>query len=161
MTEEKKKSAVGKGCLITAGVIVALGVIGAIAGGGETQNAATKPSANVVQATAVSASQLSAAFQDNEAKAKMAFDGKTLKVSGKVKDIDLDFADNPVIRLAGSGEVQGMGISQGGKVTDVSVNGLSKEAAAQINKGQALEVVCTKVDEVMGGPQLSGCSLAE
>ncbi|WP_298290339.1 Ltp family lipoprotein [Novosphingobium sp.] len=42
MTEEKKKFSLGKGCLIVAGVFVGLGVIGAIAGGGEDTAATTK-----------------------------------------------------------------------------------------------------------------------
>jgi hypothetical protein len=165
MTEEKKKFGLGKGCLIVAGVVVGLGVIGAIAGGGDKNSAASSNTANsepvAAQVASVSAKTLSAAFQENEAKAKLAYDGQSLKVDGKVKDIDLDFADNPVIRLAGSGDVQGMGVSQNGKMTDVAVNGLSKEQAAQINKGQDLTVICEKVDEVMGGPQLSDCQLAQ
>lgn len=42
MTEEKKKFSLGKGCLIVAGVFVGLGVIGAIAGGGEDTAVPTK-----------------------------------------------------------------------------------------------------------------------
>lgn len=164
MTEEtKKKFGVGKGCAIVAVAIVGLGVIGAIAGGGEGGGKDASPAAQQAPAPAVevSAAQLSQSFQENEAKAKLDFGEKSLKVSGKVKAIDLDFADNPVIRLAGSGDVQGMGVSEGGKVTDVAVNGLSKEVAAQINRGDALVVVCGKVDEVLGGPQLGDCSVAK
>lgn len=168
MTEEAKKGfSWGKGCLIVIGVIVAafvgLIVLGAIVGGkgGSSDKSGSADSAAPTEAAMeVSAKELSAAFQQNEAKAKLAFDDKTLKVSGKVKDIDLDFADEPVIRLAGAGDVQGMGISQGGKMTDVSVHGLSKDFAAQINKGDSLTVVCKKVDEVLGGPQLNDCAAA-
>jgi hypothetical protein len=84
-----------------------------------------------------------------------------LKVSGTVKDIDLDFADNPVIRLKGSGDTAGMGINNAGKITDVSVNGLSKEDAAAVNKGQKLVVTCGDVNEVMGSAQLSDCVLGK
>jgi hypothetical protein len=57
--------------------------------------------------------------------------------------------------------VQGMGINSAGKMTDVSANGLSKEDAAAINKGQKLTVVCSGVDEVLGAPQLSDCTVAK
>lgn len=107
----------------------------------------------------VTAAELSKAFQENEAKAKLAYDGKTLRVSGTVKDISLDIMDNPQIKLKGSGDVQGMGISQGGKMTDVTVGGLSKEDAAKIEKGQKFSATCQKVDEVMGGPVLTDCAL--
>lgn len=107
----------------------------------------------------VTAAELSEAFQGNEAKAKLAYDGKPLKVTGVVKDITLDFMDSPQIKLRGSGEVQGMGISKGGKMTDVTIGGLSKEQAATIEKGQKFTAVCQKVDEVLGGPVLTGCEI--
>lgn len=163
---EKKKLGIGKilgiGCLGIIGIFVLLGVIGAIVGGKKAAPeapAAATSDAPENAALKVTASQLSSAFQANEAKAKLAFDGQTLQVTGVVKDIDLDFTNEPQIKLKGSGEVQGMGISQGGKLTDVTVSGLSKEQAANINKGQKLTVTCTKVDEVMGGPTLGDCSL--
>jgi len=163
---EKKKLGIGKilgiGCLGIIGIFVLLGVIGAIVGGKKAATdapAAATSDAPENTALKVTAAQLSAAFQANEAKAKLAFDGQTLQVTGVVKDIDLDFTNEPQIKLKGAGEVQGMGISQGGKITDVTVSGLSKEQAANIDKGQKLTVTCTKVDEVLGGPTLGDCSL--
>ncbi|MBO9725177.1 MAG: hypothetical protein J7530_12430 [Novosphingobium sp.] len=170
MNDVAPKQSLGKklgiGCLVVIGLFVALGILGAIVGDGKKANSTgDKPEAEaaeqVAAATDVTAKEISAAFQENEAKAKLAYDGKVLRVTGTVKDIDLDFSDDPVIKLAGSGEVQGMGISQNGKMTDVSVNGLSKEDAANISKGTQMVFLCKgAVNEVLGAPQLGDCSIA-
>jgi tRNA_anti-like len=146
------------GCL---GILLLIGVVAAIFGGDKKSSSSGSPANNNVPQLEVNAQQLSKAFQTNEAKAKLDYGDKTLKVSGVVKDIDLDFSDKPVIKLRGSGDVQGMGINSAGKMTDVSANGLSKEDAAAINKGQKLTVVCSGVDEVLGAPQLSDCTVAK
>jgi len=172
MAEGKKPAKAGKiiglGCLGIVGVVVLLGVIGAIVGdkpGGADAGVtpASSPEA-VAVATApnvltVTAAELSTAFQENEAKAKLAYDGKTLRVSGVVKDITLDFADDPVIALAGAGEQYHAGISKDGKLTDVAINGLGKEVAAEITKGSSMTFDCASVDEMMGSPQLGGCKV--
>jgi len=170
MNDVTPKKSLGKklgiGCLVVIGLFIALGILGAIVGDGKKADASgDKPEAGAagkeIVATDVTAKDISAAFQENEAKAKLAYDGKVLRVTGTVKDIDLDFADDPVIKLAGSGEVQGMGISQNGKMTDVSVSGLSKEDAASISKGAQMVFLCKgAVNEVLGAPQLGDCSVA-
>ncbi len=146
------------GCL---GVLVLLIIVAALFSGGENKSTAKDASKEGAPVVEVSASELSKSFQSNEAKAKLAYDDKLLKVTGSVKEIDLDITDNPVVRLRGSGDVQGMGINSNGKMTDVAINGLSKEVAADVNKGQKLVVTCTSIDEVLGAPQLSGCSIAK
>lgn len=109
----------------------------------------------------VSAADLSQAFQENEAKAKMTYDGKTLQVTGTVKDITLDLMDKPVIALRGKGEQYGSGISSDGKMTDVSVSGLPNEVAAEIKKGAEMTFICSTVGEVMGSAQVSDCTIAK
>lgn len=139
------------------GLAAAFGLVGCgAAGDSGASNGTESPASPPIT---LKASELSKAFQENEAKAKLAYSEHTLVVTGKVKDIDLDFSDNPVIHLRGSGDVQDMGINDSGKMTDVNVNGLSKEVAANISKGQMLTVACTSVDEVMGSAQLSDCLL--
>lgn len=127
-------------------------------GGGKTGTAASEQ-ASSTPPIVISAADLSGAFQQNEAKAKLTYDGHPLEVSGKVKAIDLNIGDEPVIHLRGSGDAYGMGVNNDGKMTDVDVGGLSKETAATIDKGQTLTVICTGVDEVMGSPQLSDCNV--
>lgn len=115
-----------------------------------------KPSAPPVE---VSAAEISKAFQANEAKAKITYEGKTLIVTGMVKDIDLSLGDAPVIRLRGSGEVYGAGINSEGKMTDVDIHGPTKEQAAEFVKGKPLTFSCTGIDEVMGSAQLNDCTV--
>ena len=108
---------------------------------------------------AVTAATLSKAFQENEAKAKQDYDGKSLEVSGVVKDISLDFADAPVIKLKGSGDQYGMGVNSEGKMTDVDITGLSNEDSAKIKKGTKLTFTCSSIGEIMGSANLAGCSV--
>ncbi len=134
-------------------LLAGCGSDGANSGGGKASEAQGAP------ALKVTAAEVSKAFQKNEAKAKLTYDGHTLEVTGKVKDIDLDIGDSPVIKLRGFGESMGMGLTQEGKLSDVDVHGLSKEDAAKIDKGQSLTFICGGVDEVMGSPQLSDCKV--
>lgn len=143
------------GCIGVILFIIVLIAMLSMCSGDKSENS-SKPSGPPVDVTAA---DLSKAFQTNEAKAKLDYDGKTLNVSGAVKEIDLNIADNPVIKLRGSGDAYGMGLNSDGKITDVSANGLTKEDAAKINKGQKVTLTCGSVDEVMGGPQLQNCSL--
>ena len=78
-----------------------------------------------------------------------------------VKDITLDFADDPVISLRGAGDQYDMGVNQDGKMTDVSVNGIGQEQAAEIQKGAEMTFLCADVSEVLGGPQLSDCRISD
>ena len=65
-----------------------------------------------------------------------------------------------MIKLAGTGDVQGMGINSSGKMTDVNIAGLSKEEAANIQKGNAMTFLCKgSVDEVLGGAHVADCSV--
>ena len=102
---------------------------------------------------------ISKAYQENEAKAQIAFEGKPLLVTGTVKDIDLSIGDAPVIRLKGSGDNYGMGVNAAGKMTDVDVNGITKQQAAEMNKGATMTFLCGGISEVMGSAQLSDCQI--
>jgi hypothetical protein len=107
----------------------------------------------------VDAATISKAFQENEAKAQLIYGGKTIEITGTVKDITLDFSDKPVIALKGAGDQYGMGLSNDGKMTDVSLNDLPNEVAADITKGQKITAICSEIGEVMGGAGLRGCNL--
>lgn len=108
----------------------------------------------------VTAAEISKLYQENEAKAQIAYEGKVLKVTGVVKDIDLSIGDAPIIRLKGSGDAYGMGVNSDGKMTDVNLSGLTKEDAAAIDKGKKMTFVCQSIQEVMGGAQLADCKVA-
>ena len=149
--------------LIAAGIIVLLIVIGMLnpapQAPGSSAVAGDVEGAGVPAAAAleVTAAELSKAYQENEARAQIAYEGKSLKVSGVVKDIDLSLGDEPIIKLKGSGEQYGMGVNADGKLTDVNIHGLTKQDAATLDKGKPRTFQCASVSEVMGSPQLKDC----
>ena len=146
---------------IALGVIGAVLVIGMIAGKNDKPGAtAGTDGSTSTPPLDLTAAQISKAFQVNEARAKLAYDGTVLRVTGTVKDIDLNIVDNPVIELRGSGEVEGMGVNSSGKLTDVDIHGLSQQDAANINKGAKMTFLCKgDVDEIMGRASLSDCAV--
>jgi tRNA_anti-like len=160
MTEEAAKPKVKRKWPWVVGGLLLLFVVIGMAGGdpkdGSGSTATVDPANPPVAVTAV---ELSRAYQENEAKAQIAYEDKQLSVSGVVKDINLSIGDSPVISLKGSGDSMGMGINQEGKMTDVSITGLSKEDAAAIDKGKAMTFLCGGVSEVMGGAYLADCSV--
>jgi hypothetical protein len=107
----------------------------------------------------VSATDLSRAFLVNVVKAKAAYAGRTLDVSGEVKDVDFGLTHRPVIKLRGWNDTMNLGVTEDGKVSDVSINGLSDDEAAKVGKGQALSFTCRSADEVESGAQLSDCKV--
>jgi hypothetical protein len=73
-----------------------------------------------------------------------------VRITGKVAAIDEDAAGNPVVRLAASGDA-GINMTLGsGEVA----------AAAQLVRGQTVDIQCDKMRRVLGSPEGSGCSLA-
>lgn len=107
----------------------------------------------------VTAAEISKTFQENEAKAQLAYGDKILEVTGLVKDITLDFSDNPVINLKGSGDQFDTGFTNDGKLTDVTINGLPNDVAANINKGETHTFICSSIAEALGSAGLSDCKL--
>ena len=98
----------------------------------------------------VSARDLFSAYEANEVAAQQTYGGKPLKVTGSVQGVTLDFMDNPVIQLATSNEF-----------LPVQATVDDADAAASISKGTTVTVLCDELTEVIGAPQLSGCTLAE
>lgn len=149
MTEEKKRGGCVKAAGIGAGVVLVLGVIGALAGGkgpapsGETEVAAAPP-------TAITARELHSAYDANEVAAKTRFADQRLAVTGIVAGVDLDMFDNPVVLLETANEFQPVQAK------------FEKSAAGRtgaLAKGQEITVICGKVTEVIGSPILNDCTL--
>ncbi|WP_068084131.1 hypothetical protein [Novosphingobium rosa] len=107
----------------------------------------------------VSAAEMSKAFLVNTTRAKAAYGGHKLEVSGEIKGIDFGLTHRPVIKLRGFGDTMDLGVTEDGKVSDVSINGLSDDEAAKLSKGQALTFLCRGADEVASGAQLSDCRI--
>lgn len=99
---------------------------------------------------AVTAAELFTMFSENEVAAKAAFDGQRIQVTGVIEEIALDFSDEPVVRLRTGERFEWVAIHLGDE---------GKQVAAQLAKGQKITVLCDRVNEVMGNPQVSDCTL--
>jgi hypothetical protein len=100
---------------------------------------------------AVTARELRAAYAANEIAAKQRFAGKRLRVTGTIEALDLDFSDNPVIRLTTDDMFQSV---------QAQFDKADAAAIAALNKGARATVICSRVTEALGAPLLSDCTLA-
>lgn len=149
----KKKSAM-KGCLLWGGgIFLGLVIIGAIVGP-QPDKAADDPVAVEDQAAAdaalpeVSASQLIAAFQNNEISALRQYGDMRMRVTGQVLNIQADMSDDPLISIGGPDDFLGANVSLDSDYADF---------AATLSKGTTVTFVCEGVSEVIGMPQMKDC----
>jgi hypothetical protein len=89
----------------------------------------------------LAASELLADYGANEVKADLKYKGKRFHITGRVAGISSDFTNDAHVHL----ERELMG---------VDAKGLSKEAAAALNKGDAFSADCTVNGEVVGSPMI-------
>lgn len=129
--------------IVTAATALLAGCGDASGGAGASAEAAT------ADALEVTAQDLFSAYEANEVAAQQTYGGKPLKVSGTVQGVTLDFLDNAVIQLATSNEF-----------LPVQATLDDPDAAASIAKGAPVAVLCEELTEVIGAPQLAGCSIA-
>ena len=136
------------GMAIFAGTVGALGAAGEAGRAAGTQSpAADTTLAAAADAIAVDAATLHGAYSANEIAADQLYKDKPLKVSGKIADIASDASNEPVVSL------------RVGDFESVHVNGLPKDAAATLAKGQSITVTCVGGGEVIGTPILNDCKL--
>ena len=143
---------IGRAIWIVGGIVVGLGVLGAMMtpsphGTGEAKVSVENAGP---AAMAVTAKELAAAYEANEAAAQQKYGGHAIKVSGTIAAITLDFANDPVVNLEGKNEF-----------THVMLNlaADSKAKAAGLSKGQEITATCEDVSEVIGSPILKACVL--
>lgn len=147
-TGEKAKKAGGKGCLMTILAIFGLIVILAVAGSNEAQREAeTLATTPPIE---VSATELAKAYDANEAAAQQRFGARPIRVTGVVQGVDLDFMDNPVVRIEGVNQFLAV---------SAHFDKETGAGTAALSKGQQITVTCAKVSEVIGAPQLRDCRL--
>ncbi len=98
----------------------------------------------------VTATELQQAYEANEAAAQDRYGNRVLAVTGEIESIDLDFSDNPVIRLKTSD-----------RFSDAMIRLVEGDAhhAASLAKGQKITVICRELTEIMGSPSLGDCAL--
>lgn len=167
----KKKRGCGFWILVAVGIVLLLGVIGAIFGPSdeemaqitaereaeeqaeaiaETENRANAAQERRDQATKLTARELRNAYRNNEVSAQRALEGRDLLVTGTIESIELDFMDEPVISLA-TGEMF--------ESVQVDFDEGDADAVSQLSNGMRITVLCETVSEVIGTPMLDDCSL--
>lgn len=107
---------------------------------------------NRVNALKVTADELYQAYDANEAGAQARYGSRVLEVSGVVVSVDLDFMDEPVVRLATSNQFSS---------AMVDLVEADKPRASMLQKGQNLTVVCQGLSEVAGSPSLKDCAVVD
>ena len=131
MPPKKKRNPFVIGCLGLFGFFVVIGVIGNLANGGKGTGSNTIPpttsssptsstpspsssddssssSSSEPAAIAVSANQLSSAYNANEVSADDKYKDKVLEVTGTVDSIGKDFTDTSYVTLQASGDILGV-----------------------------------------------------
>ena len=94
----------------------------------------------------VTSRQLARECDKNEIAFLEKYKDKRLEVKGKVVRIDSGLLGDPVIHLRGLNQFN-----------TVMVDGLTKEFAKTLSKGDILRTWCDSVDEVLGSPSLRDC----
>lgn len=154
-TEQKTKPKTGwlkKVVIAIAAIFVFLIVIGLIAGPepdsspGAAEATASSPE---VERVKVTAKELFRAYEANEAAAQQQYGDRPLEVTAIVAGVDLDFGNEPVVKLATDNEFMS---------AHAQLDEASQAKAAGLKKGQLLTLECDEVSEVIGTPILSGCS---
>lgn len=144
------KRGCGNTVLIIGAIIVGLIVLAALFGGGSKNSATGGESATAGPARSVTAQDLFSAYQANEASAQQEYGDQSLAVSGTVDGVDLDFSNNPVVKLQTSNQF----MSIQAQLTDAS-----KSKASGLSKGQTVVLTCSSVSEVVGTPMLDDCEI--
>lgn len=146
-----------KGCafwaLIVVTLIVGLAVIGALFGPTKEQIAAQKvqKTAEVAEsATDVTADELWAAYDQNEASAQQAYGNRPLRITGTIDGVQLGISDEPFITLKTGNMFQSV---------QLHLADPSDPTIAALRKGNKVTAVCTGISEVVGTPILKDCAL--
>ena len=89
-------------------------------------------------------------YDDNEVAADLAYKGKTLRVTGVVRSIDMDFLGNMILHLKSPG-----------LVTHVMATLRDSESAkaSSLRKGVKIVLLCTGGGLVIGAPILDDCTV--
>ena len=152
--KEAKKGGLGKtlglGCLGVLGLIFVVSLFGVSDQGSDTARSPEASAAVAAQATKVTARDLAAAYEANEASAQQAYGKQPLLVTGKIKSIDLDFSDDPFLVLEGTNMFMG---------PQAQLDEESQKRAGSLGKGQTVELLCADVSEAVGTPMLKDCTI--
>ncbi len=125
-------------CLVTA--IAVLSGCGGASSGSEFQQFS-------IQSNCVTADQFYIDYQNNEVAAQQKYKGNVNRICGIVDGIELNLLNNPVISLHAS--LFGV----------VNIGGVDTESAANISKGSFAVFECSEINELLGTPVLTECTI--
>lgn len=135
--------------LIAIGVMVVLGIVGAVAvrgGGSPAEPAHYVPG---VPAQHVDAADLWRAYEANEVAADEQYRGKRLLVTGTVSAISKDFLDNVVVSFKSPNPYLR---------THATIRKIQTDLAGGLSKGQDIQLNCVGGGRIVGAPVLGDCS---
>lgn len=107
-------------------------------------NTAALPTAPPIKVTA---RDLFKAYEANEIAADSQYKGKRIEISGQIESIASDMFDEPLVQLSA------------GNFQNVGAQGLTKDVAAKLTKGQSITLVCNGAGEAIGTPMLDKCAV--
>lgn len=136
------------GCL---GILIVLSVMVAMCSpsskNGSNSGAEAEPTGPALEVTA---RELAAAYEANEAGAQLKYGKSVLNVAAVIQSIDLGIGDEPFLVLRGTNDFMG---------PQAKLDEAGQAQAANLTKGQKIKLRCTKVSELAGTPMLDGCSI--
>lgn len=148
-------------------VVVGLGFFGVLALARSCQpNAAAPPDVVITNAPPdsppepqrptlkISATTLYVLYEKNEVAANKRIGNAILVITGRVSSIDEDFTNTPVLKLAADE-------SNPYNTVDARLDEGQRDAAASLEKGQQVTLVCDSVKRVIGDPVAYGCIIKE
>ena len=141
--------------------VVGLVVLGLVFGGNGEKTASdgvnTADAVNAAEAPAeeaaiaVTASELLKAYKENEVGANQKFKDKKLTLAATVASIEADFNDEPYLVLKAGGDMDMFNQPQ----ARLAKGEIDK--AANLKKGQKINLVCVGNSEIAGTPMLKDC----
>ena len=136
------------GCL---GILVVLTVMVAMCSPaskkGDSEAASSATTGTPVEVTA---RELAAAYEENEAGAQLKYGKNPLIVTAVIQSINLGLGDKPYLVLRGTNEFMG---------PQAQLDEAGQAQAANLKKGQKISLRCAKVNEIAGTPMLDDCSI--
>lgn len=119
--------------------IVAIGIIGSVAGGGSSEGTKDTKTAEKKQEevayTEITSSELIDAYKENQVKCKQDYDGKDIKVTGAVTSVGTDVLNQVYVCLGHDSDITFVGIQCYAKDKDV------ENEIASLKEGDVITVV--------------------
>ncbi|EGZ47756.1 OB-fold protein [Neisseria wadsworthii] len=119
----------------------------------QTASPPTEAAAPAEPPIKTTANELLKAYKENEVGANKKFKGKTLHIAATIASIDADFSDNPFLTLKAGGDMDMFNRPQ------AHLAKTEHDKAANLKKGQKINLTCIGNSEVAGTPMLADCTI--